>query len=144
MLRIYQNIIRMFFMLVLCQSGMVVIPIITALMFLCFGFVSKAVLTVFGLLLSSACTASSLSLFPTLCPSVRGRKGSGWVCGCLAVVPGHPTRVQTVGSWVPASLCLRGLLPKSPLHLCCLCQRWSPCQPLKGTDLYEPVLMAAL
>lgn len=85
-------------MLVLCQSGMVVILIITALMFLCFGFVSKAVLTVFGLLLSSACTASSLSLFPTLCPSVRGRKGSGWVCGCLAVVPGHPTRVQTVGS----------------------------------------------
>lgn len=94
-LRIYQNTIRMFFMLVLCQSGMGVILIITALVVLCFGFVSKAGLTMFGLL-SSACTASRLSLFPTLCPSVSGRKGSGQGCGCLAVGPGHPTRVQSL------------------------------------------------
>lgn len=93
-LRIYQNIIRLFFMLVLCQSGMGVILIIIALRLLCFEFVSKAVLTVFGLLLSSACTAPRLSLFPTLCPSVSGREGSEWVCGCWAVDPGHPTECR--------------------------------------------------
>lgn len=97
-LRIYQNIIRMFFMPVLCLSGMGLILIIATLMVLCFGFVTKAVLTVFALLLSSACTASRLSLFPTLCPAVSGRKGSERMSGCLAVGPGYPTTVLTVGS----------------------------------------------
>lgn len=107
-LRIYQNTIRMFFMLVLCQSGMGVILIITALVVLCFGFVSKAGLTMFGLL-SSACTASRLSLFPTLCPSVSGRKGSGQGCGCLAVGPGHPTRVQSLRETESQLHCVLGV-----------------------------------
>lgn len=89
---------------VLCQSGMVLILIITALLVLWFGFVDKAGLTVFGLLLCSACTASRLSLFPTLCPSVRGRKGSEWVL---------PRSSHQSADWEAESQ----LLPKSPLHL---------------------------
>lgn len=114
-------------MLVLCQSGMVVILIITALTVLCFGFVSKAVLTVSWLLLSSACT--SIKAFSISCsvPLSKWGKGSEWGCGCSAVGMGHPTRVQPVGSWVTASPCLRSG---------CLCQRWLPCQVMKGAGLW--------
>lgn len=96
MLRIYQNIIRMFFMLVLCQSGdnshhnCPYAPVF----WIC---EQSSVNSVWAVAEQCLQSIKSFSISHSV-PSVRGRKGSGWVCGCLAVVPGHPTRVQTVGS----------------------------------------------